>query len=246
MKKNLKDKYGNIIQQNVEEKKPEKFFAKAIELYFSFHKHNYKDEDGFALAPSWNGAKRGMEMRSLKLILETLRQIAEGKNAEWTEERMINDFNLFLEKSYNHSLVRKNFLCAIMNRFKFDILSSNYNPQLAKKVREWWYFENKEYTVDVDKDREASEIIVVFLKKQFVVNSIQFTEDALIQSWRTIIKHIKSDSFWSIKSLKSIANHMQEFVNKIKANQNGRNNNLDRTSKAPVVTNNTPGDFGDL
>jgi len=249
MKKKVDEKkkgFGKKISSEKKEKDaPEKYFAKAIDLYTSFHKHHFKDNEGYALAPDWKGPKRGKEFRSLKLLLQTLRQISEGKGFEWTEEEMKKSFESFLEKSYNHSLVRKNFLVAMMNRYKFDILSSSYNPQIAKKIREWFYFEFKEYTVVPDKDREASEIIAAFLKQQFVLANKEFTEDAAISSWRTIMKEIKSDQFWSVKPLKSIANNLQEFVNKIKLKQNG-NYNSRGVKKTPIITNKQIGDFGNL
>lgn len=201
---------------------PEKYFGRAVEEYFAFHKDHYRDEDGFRLSPNWNDVKAGMERRSLKFILQTLRQISEGKKIEWTEEQMVINLNRFMEKSHNHQLVRKNFMCCMMNRFKFDILSSSYDPNLSKKLREIWYFENPEYTRDDDKDRAASEVIVGFLKQQYVLASVEFTEDSVLQSWRVIIRHIKQDEFWNQKSLKSISNNMQEFVNRIKSNRNGK------------------------
>lgn len=201
---------------------PEKHFAKAISLYFSFHKNFYKDEDGYALAPNWDGPKRGMEMRSLKLLLIDLRKIAEGKGFEWNEEKMTADFSNFLEKAYEHRLVRNNYLCCMMNRFKFDILSSSYNPAIAKKIRERWYFKNPDYTVDVDKDREASEIIVGFLKQQIILSGKEFNEAITLSSAEVIFNFVKDDPFWSKKSLKSISNNLQELVNKIKSRRNGQ------------------------
>lgn len=223
----------------------EKFFGRACEVFFDFHKSKFTDQDGYPLRPNWDGVIGGMERRNMKLILKTLREINEGKGNEWTEDLVQSELINFFSKAYNDSFIRKNFTCAMMYRYRFNILSSNFNPTLAKKIKEWWYFENKDYTVDQEKDNVAAEIIVNFLKSQFVINQKDFTEEAMIQSWRTIIKHIKSEEFWSKKSLKSISNHMQEFVNKIKSSQNG-NNNLSRIKKAPVIRNKPIEDFGDL
>lgn len=224
---------------------PEKYFAARIEQYFSFHKSNFVDEDGYPLSPNWGDGKRGMEMRSLKLLIGTLREICEGKKLEWTEEKAHEDFERFMEKSQSHSLVRKNFLCCMMNRFKFDILSSTYNPALAKKIKEQWYRENPDYTRVEEKDYTASEIIVGFFKQQFVLAGIEFTEQSMLASMGLIIRHIKADPFWCAKSLRSISNNMQEFVNKIKANKNGGSINqggIKQNSLAPKST----GGFGQL
>lgn len=200
---------------------PEPHFVLAVELFFAFHKHHFRDEDGFMLAPNWEGGKRGMEMKGLKLLLTTLRQISEGKNIEWSADQIKIDFNKFLEKAYSNTFLRKNFLCCMLNRYKFDILSSAYNPALAKKIREVWYYNFPDYTVDVEKDAAASEVIVGFLKQQFVLASMNFTETSMLASMRVIIDFIKADDFWNKKSLKSISNNLQEFVNKIKASKNG-------------------------
>lgn len=200
---------------------PEPFFVLAIELFFAFHKHHFRDESGFMLSPNWEGGKRGMEMKGLKLLLTTLRQISEGKNIEWTAEQIKIDFNKFLEKAYSNTFLRKNFLCCMLNRYKFDILSSTYNPALAKKIREIWYYNFPVYAVDVEKDTAASEIIVGFLKQQFVLAGMNFTETSMVASFNVIVNFIKDDDFWKMKSLKSISNNLQEFVNKIKS-QNGK------------------------
>jgi len=200
----------------------EKYFAKAISEFFSFHKNNFKDEDGFALAPDWNGIKRGIECKSLKLLLETLRNIATGKNIEWTEERMVIDFNNFMKKSMNHNLVKKDFRVAMLNRFKIEILSATYNPQLSRKILEVWYEVMPDYARDFEKDKSASEVISAFLKEQYVLSSVIFSEESAISSVRAIFKIVKEDDFWSVKPLRTVANNLQEFVNRIKMRKNGK------------------------
>lgn len=206
----------------MEKKEPEKYFAKAVEEYFGFHKRNFRDEDGYALAPDWSGMNKGMEFRSLKLLLETLRKIAEGKQVEWTEERMISDLNNFMSKAINHNLLKKDFRVSLLNRFKIEILSSNYNPQLSKKILEVWYHVMPEYTRDYERDREAGEIVVKFLKEQYVLASVEFSENSMMQSARTIFANVKTDPFWETKPLKSIVKNLQEFVNRVKQNKNGQ------------------------
>ena len=208
---------NNFFKMGTTKTPPEKYFGRAVELYFGMHKKKFRDDDGFALAPDWNPSKAGMERSALKKILTTLREICEGKGYEWTQERIENDFSVFMEKSLQHNLVKKNFLCCMMNRFKLEILSTQYHPQLSFRLREQWYLEMPEYTVDKEKDEYASEQIIGFLKQQYVLASIVFSEQSVLQSVRTIINFVKNDEFWKTKSLKSIANNMQEIVNKIKS-----------------------------
>jgi len=209
----------------------EPHFLAAQKVYFDFYKQHFKDSDGFYLVPDWTDGKGGMERRSLKLILQTLRQISERKNIEWTEEEMKKRFTEFLGKAMCHNLVKRELLCCMMNRFKFEILSSAYNPHLSRKIRELWYINNPDYPIDEDKDRAASEIIAGFLKQQFVLSSLQITDDAILSSWATIINFIKQDEFWKNKSLKSISNNLQEFVYKIKSRKNGQTNSDTKTKQ---------------
>lgn len=200
---------------------PEKFFAKAVGVFFGFHKDHFRDEDGYPLSPNWNDGKRGMEMKGLKMILTTLREICEGKGAEWTEQRMIDDFNRFLERANEKPFLRKNFLCCMLNRYKFDILSSSYTPALTKKILNVWYKKFPDYTSDEPRDKTAAEIMIGFLKQQHLKAGIAFTDDTVMSSVEIIFAHIAIDKFWSKKSLRSIANNLQEFVTKIKSEKNG-------------------------
>lgn len=216
-------------------------WAKAIDCYFSFHKHHFRDNEGYALAPDWNGVKRGMELKSLKLLLETLRSISEGKKNEWTEERMISDFNAFMEKSMNHNLVKKDFRVAMLNRFKIEILSSSYNPVLSKKILEAWYVTMPNYSRVYEKDKEAAELIAAYLKEQYLLASIEFTEQSVLSTCLLIFKKVKESDFWSVKPLLSIAKNIQEFINKIK---NGNNNS--RGTEQVKATIKQRGSFGQL
>lgn len=200
---------------------PEPHFKEAVNVYFQFHKQNFRDEDGFGIAPNWEGLKRGMESRAMKLLLATLRGIAEGKKKEWSLEYMQERLNDFLSRAYRKQFYRKNFMLVMLNKYKFDILSSSYNPNLVKKILETWYFEMPEYAVDRDKDQAAAEIIVGFLKQQYVLASLNFEEASVLASVKLIFKTVKADEWWRQKSLKSIANNIQEFVNRIKSARNG-------------------------
>lgn len=238
------------IVEKKEKAPPEKFFQRAIQLYFSFHKSHFRDEDGYSLAPNWGNEKRGMEMKGLKLLLTTLREIAEGKGAEWSEERMVSDFNKFLERAFNNSLVKKNFLCCMMNRYKLDILSTPHNPNLSKQVREIWYSKFPNYTRDEERDKTASEIIVGFLKQQFLQNNLEFETKSVMQTVELIFRHVKDDEFWSKKTMRSVANNLQEFISKIKDKKNGNNNNTGAVRNTyenkPVPTPDNAGRFGKL
>lgn len=219
------------MKKKEEETGPEKFFAKAISEYFSFHKSKFTDDDGFALSPDWNGVKRGMELKSLKLLLETLRTISERKNFEWTEEKMVFDFRRFMEKCMLHNLVRKDFRVSMMNRFKIEILSSSYNPELSKKILTVWYELNPDYTRVFDKDKISAEKITAFFKTQYALSSVEFSEQSVLASARLIFETVKEDQFWSVKPLRAIANNMQEFVNKIKQKKNEKSNSGNRQRK---------------
>lgn len=214
---------------------PEKFFQRAIKVYFGFHSTHFRDEDGYGLSPDWR-EKRGMEMKGLKMILTTLRELCEAKGDEWTEDRMVLDFTKFLERAMNHFLVKKNFLCCMMNRFKIDILSASYNPHLSKKIMEEWYKNFPNYTRDDDRDKKASEVFIGFLKQQYLIAGLLFTDDSVMGSVRTIITHVRDDEFWSKKSMRSVANNLQEFVTKIKSNKNGTDKAFTREGVAEELS----------
>lgn len=222
------------MKKNVEKKIApgvEKFWKELVDVYFAFFKDHFRDSDGFRLSPDWSPQKIGMEAGALKKIIIFLRQIAEGKKIEWTQEYATKQLYSFLEKAYNDPFLKKNFYCALLNKKKVDVLVSTYNPHLVKKILEIWYFEFPEYTRDVEKDRAAAEIIIGFLKQQYILASIQFTEESMLGSVRLIFQTVKEDEFWKQKSLKSIANNLQEFINRIK-NGRARQDTINRTGNA--------------
>lgn len=202
----------------------EKFWQPLVKVFFDFHKKHFKDEDGYPLSPDWSPQKIGMESAALKKIITFLREIAEGKKIEWTEEYAKEQLNTFFEKAHSNPdpFYRKNFYCAFLNKYKVHILISTYNPALVKKILEMWYFDFPGYTRDLDKDRVAAEIIIGFMKQQYLLVSKEFTEESMLGTVRLIFITVKDDEWWCKKSLKSIANNLQEFVNKIKAAKNGR------------------------
>ena len=224
----------------------ENFWKVLVETYFAFYKDHFRDQDGFRLSPDWSPQKIGMEAGALKKIIIFLRQIAEGKEIEWTEDYAVSKLHEFLEKAYNNDFLRKNFYCALLNKKKVDVIISTYNPDLVKSILEIWYFVFPEYTRDLEKDRAAAEIIIGFMKQQYILSSIQFTKESLLGSVRLIFNTVKEDEFWNKKSLKSISNNLQEFINIIKAKKNGRDINSTRVTKTPVVTIKPEGGFGKL
>ena len=58
---------------------PEKYFGRAVELYFGMHKKKFRDDDGFALAPDWNPSKAGMERKLFLIALPSLKTSSCGK-----------------------------------------------------------------------------------------------------------------------------------------------------------------------
>lgn len=196
---------------------PEKFWQRLVDVYFQFYKMHFRDNDGFQLTPDWSGAKVGMESKGLKGIIIRLRNIAEEKEIEWTEEYAVKSLEYFLKKAYNNPFLKKSFMCCLLNKFKDSVIVSEDNSSLVSKILEVWYFENKEYTRDYDNDRIGAEKVIAFLKNQYTSANIVFADESVLSSFRVIVTHIKTEEFWENKSLKSISNNLQEFVNKIKS-----------------------------
>lgn len=204
---------------------PEKYWQKLVEVYFKIYKSLFKDSDGFPMSPNWNKNTVGMESKGLKEIIIRLRTIAEAKNFDWTEKYACDQVQLFMMKAAQIPFLRKSMLCCLLNKYKDEVIVSEYNDPLVKKIRETFYFINPNYAVDHKLDSTAAQIIVGFLKAQYLRSNIEFTDQSVIQSVETIFKFVKNDEFWNEKSLRSIANNLQEFVNKIKANKNGKRPN---------------------
>lgn len=233
--------FGDFLFKKMGEKKysspGEKFWQKLVDTYFAFFKDHFRDEDGFRLSPDWSPAKRGMESKALKEIIIKLRTIAEEKNIEWTEEYAVSEFTKFLKKAHSVEFYRRGFLCCLLNKYKNQILTIVLNTDFVRKILEVWYFEFNGYARDYENDKLAADRIANFLKEQFVNNNLNYTEEAALASLKVLIVHIQGDEFWCNKSLKSISNHLQEFVNKIK-NEKQRSgiNRGSNTSKRPFST----------
>lgn len=189
--------------------------------YFSFFKSHFRDPDGFAMSPDWNPQKIGMEASALKKIIIFLRERAELKKIEWSCENAVKALSDFLNRAYHKDNRIRYFYCALLNKNKLDILCSSYNPYLSKKILEEWYFLFPEYTRDIEKDKAASEVVIGFLKQQYVLNSLPFEDNSVVQSFSVIAKEVKLDEWWNKKPLMTIAKNLQEFVNRIKFKKNG-------------------------
>lgn len=213
------------IVEKKEKAPPEKFFGEMVKVFYRFHVSHFVDDDGFKLAPDFNEQKRGIEYSGLKKIVTRLRTLAEEKNIEWTEEyAKASIWNFLLKAYHNFSFIRKGFLLCVMAKYKDPIIASQLNFNLSKRIIEMWYssFPDKR-NFDQERDFKGSEIIIGYLKQQYLQKNIEFTDNSVMQTVRTIFFHIKQDDFWSKKSLVSIGYNLPEFVIKIKENEkNGR------------------------
>jgi hypothetical protein len=118
-----------------------------------------------------------------------------------------------------------------MNKYKDQIIVSELHFSLSKKILSHWYelFPDKK---DSDRDIKGSEIIIGYLKQQYLQNGLVFNEASVLGTIRTIFHHIQQDEFWSKKSLVSVGYNISEFVIKIKSQKNGANQTLSREGLA--------------
>lgn len=220
------------MEKNITKKKdkptPEKFWQKLVDVYFQFYKEHFRDQDGFMLTPDWSKEKVGMEAKGLKGVITTLRTIAEEKNIDWTEEYAVSDLQKFLEKAYYIPFLQKSFLCCLLNKCKNEVIRSDSNPNLVRQILELWYFEFNNYTRDFSNDRAAAEKIILFLKEQYEISNIVFSEASILTTTKVLINHIKGNCFWATKSLKTISNNLQDLINKIKSDKNGNDKTATR------------------
>lgn len=225
----------------------EKYWQQMVNTYFVFYRRRFIDKDGYPLTPVWSPEKRGMESKGLKGIITRLRTISEDKKIEWTEATAISELHNFLQKAYNIPFIKKTMMCCVMNKFKDMIISSEYTPTMVEKVLSIWFQLFPDYTKDEERDKTAAQIIIGFLKQQYLQGGIEFSDQSVIQSVKIIFYHIKKDEWWSKKSLRSVANNLQEFINKIKSEKkNGNGKENFRNSEKPIPSTNDEGCFGQL
>lgn len=231
---------------------PEKYWDTLVKrVYFVFYGKRMKDEDGLALWPDWSEQKRGMEAKNLKEIIRKVRINCEAKGTLWTEAVAVDELHNFLQKAYNIPWIGKHLACTVMNKFFDMINSSDYNPSLVTKIIFQWYKHFPEKPKDDARDITAAQIIVGYLKQQFIVNNLEFSDKAVMQTVDLIFRHIQQNQWWSTKTLRTCANNLQGFISELKANQkNGtaiRKEDFGSLSGQPVQsTNDTSTGFGKL
>lgn len=87
-----------------------------------------------------------------------------------------------------------------------------------------WYSVFPLYTKDKDSDYEAMGKIAAFMMRQAGEKDVgdYQTQQKILNTLTQIAEQVIADQFWTNKPLKSIANHIQEFYNKIKNPINGK------------------------
>lgn len=243
-KKKLKKMGEKKIKEKKEKAPPEKFWSALVKIYFDFYRRHFRDNDGYSLSPNWNDGRRGLESKGLKEIIIRIRTIWEEKGNEWTEQAASQELWKFFEKAYQNPFHRKSFMCCLMNKYKDMIIVSDIVNPLSKKIITAWYefFPEKK---DYERDLKGSEIIIGYLKQQFLQNNLEFTDAAVMSSVKIIFTHVKTDQFWAKKSLVSIGYNISEFILKIKSKQNGTAN-IRGTGEKPIATIQPKGGFGKL
>lgn len=93
-------------------------------------------------------------------------------------------------------------------------------PQMCKL----WYDNFPTYTADRDSDFSAMGTILWFIAKQAHLRQVQDTDVQvkILNTLQLIADQVNRETFWVNKPIKSIANNLQEFYNKIKNPVNGK------------------------
>lgn len=97
--------------------------------------------------------------------------------------------------------------------------------QLIPTICRNWYNTFPTYTKDQDQDFKAAMQIVSFMQRQHAITDISDSNsrELILATMEQIGDCVTKDTFWLNKPLKSIANNIQEFYNKIKNPQkNGK------------------------
>lgn len=228
---------------------PEKYWDTLVKkVYFVFYSQRMVDMDGFPMWPDWSEQKRGMEASSLKQIITKLRTITEAKGIEWTEAVAVDNLHNFLQKAYNIGFIGKSLLCCVMNKYRDMIICSEYTPSLVSRIIDEWYKSFPQKERDDERDKTAAQIIIGYLKQQYLKNNLVFSDESVMQTVRTIFHHIKQSEFWSQKTLRSCGNNLQGFISELKANKNGNTKAAVRNTdeRKPVPSVNNSGRFGKL
>ena len=122
----------------------------------------------------------------------------------------------------------------IENEFKTDSFGKSKNllnnNSIISVVCRNWYNKFPTYTKDQDQDYKAVNNIIEFMARQHSIIDINSNTDRalIITTMEQIAAEVEKDPFWANKPLKSIANNIQEFYNKIKNPKNVKNNGFTR------------------
>lgn len=104
---------------------------------------------------------------------------------------------------------------------------------IVPKMCEVWYSTFPTYTQDKQSDYEGMGKILSFISRQHHLKDVleAETQSKILNTLQLIADQVNRENFWVNKPIKSIANHIQEFYNKIKnpvengtAKSNGKSN----------------------
>ena len=98
--------------------------------------------------------------------------------------------------------------------------TESVNEFIVPSLCQIWYSIFPLYTKDQKKDFHAAAEILKFMVNQHGITDIDGNRELITGTFTQIAEQVKKEPFWQNKPLKSIANGIQEFYNKIK-NPNG-------------------------
>lgn len=123
-----KEKRKKVAPKKKKEKPPpEPYWNQMVDVFFSFCKDKFGD------APTFDGSAP----RDLKQILITLRQRAEIKGVDWTEEAAKFRFVEFLKVAYSDSWLSQNFILFNINRQKDRLFFKQKNNNNGRTNTYW-------------------------------------------------------------------------------------------------------------
>lgn len=112
----------------------------------------------------------------------------------------------------------------------------NQEKFIVPRMCKVWYENFKTYTSDKLSDSEGMGKILQFITRQASVKNIEDleTQGKILNTIQQIADEVNKDIFWINKPLKSIANNIQEFYNKIKNPVNGKSGIKNRNIRTEV------------
>jgi len=92
------------------------------------------------------------------------------------------------------------------------------NNYIIPQMCELWYVSFSTYTKDKENDFQAMGKILHFMANQAKINDVENSENQtkILNTLQLIADQVNREPFWINKPIKSIANHIQEFYNKLK------------------------------